>query len=131
MKKYKGYLICLLIGLAMAIVIMLSKGIFAKNEFVDVMHILTDAFFVPGVLLVCFGLLILASNGGTFDMLSYGVLTLFNLFRKDMSKMKHKTFYDYRTAKHEKDRSFLYIVLVGIFYILISMVFLVIYMEQA
>ncbi len=35
---------------------------------------LSDAFFVPGVITLGIGLLVMATNGGAFDMLSFGVL---------------------------------------------------------
>ena len=131
MKKYTGHIVTAIIGLAIAVAIMVGKDIFAANSLKAAMHILVDAFFVPGILLACFGLLVFSSNEGTFDMLSYGMSSFINLFRKDMKKMKHKTFYDYRMAKHATSKPFLYIIFVGLFYIGISLICLAIYSGQA
>ena len=93
------------------------------------MHILCDAFFVPGVVILGFGLLVIASNGGTFDMLVFGTKKFINLFRKDVSKRMHETFYDYRTAKSENKGEFLYLIIIGLIFIVISMIFLALYYE--
>lgn len=127
MKQIYKYLITFLVGLLFAVIIMLTKSIFFQDNVKDVMHILTDAFFVPGVIICGFGLLVVASNGGTFDILSYGLISFFNLFRKDINKRKYKTFYDYRVAHHEKPKGFWYLVFVGLFYICLSLLFLYIY----
>ena len=80
----------------------------------------SNAFAVPGILAVCFGLLIVASNGGTFDMLAYGVTSLFRLFKRDPLDRKYGNFYEYRKAKQEKKRDFWYMVIVGGVYTLIG-----------
>ena len=115
------------VGLIIALVIMLSKSIFSQDNAKNVHHILTDAFFVPGVVICGYGLLVMASNGGTFDMLVYGVKRLFSLFQKDINKVKYKTFYDYRVAKQDEKKSFSHLVPVGIIFCGISFVFLMIY----
>ena len=89
------------------------RGAFISASQKELLGKLSDAFFVPGILAVCFGLLIVASNGGTFDMLAYGVRTLFRLFRKDPKDRKYGGFYEYRKARQEKKRTFWYLVIVG------------------
>ena len=93
------------------------------------MHILCDSFFVPGVVLLGFGLLVVASNGGTFDMLIYGTKKFFNMFRKNPSARLQETFYDYRTAKSENKMSFLHLIVVGLVFIAISIIFLLLWYE--
>lgn len=128
MKRIKGYLITFGIGITVAFLLMLYKDIFHAKTSVDVFHILCDAFFVPGVLIAGFGLLVLSSNGGTFDMLTYGVIRFFTFFKKDL-KAKYKTFYDYRTAQQGSPRKFLYLVLTGLTFILISVIFMLLYLH--
>lgn len=123
----KKYIITSSIGLVVAILIVLSKDIFSQSEATKVYHILCDAFFVPGVCITCFGLLVFTSNEGTFDMIVYGTKKFFSLFKKDMSNEKHKTFYEYRVAQHEKKFSFAYLLYVGLAFIVISLVFLIFY----
>jgi len=65
MKKLKSYIITSVISLLCIFFIIWSKGIFNKTETKDVMLILTDAFFAVGAVVAGFGLLVVASNGGT------------------------------------------------------------------
>ena len=129
MQKYVKYIVTFLIGLFISVAIMVSKNVFKQEELVDTMHILTDAFFVPGVIILGFGLLVVASNGGTFDMLVYGTKKFINLFRKDVSKEMNDTFYDYRKARSEQKGEFLYLIIVGLVFIVISIIFLLLYYE--
>jgi len=129
MKKLKSYIITSVISLLCIFFIIWSKGIFNKTETKDVMLILTDAFFAVGAVVAGFGLLVVASNGGTFDMMVYGCSKFINKFRKDLSKEKHKSFYEYRLSKQEHKNSYGFLLIVGVSLILISMIFLYGYYE--
>ncbi|MDD4212509.1 MAG: DUF3899 domain-containing protein [Bacilli bacterium] len=131
MKKTIRYLITSGVGCLIVLAIVLSKNIFGLDDAVEVYKVLTDAFFVAGVLITGFGLLVLASNGGTFDMLVYGVGRFFDLFRRDMMKVKHKTFYDYRVAKQDRKLGFGYLVIVGLAFLALSFLFLWLYYQVA
>lgn len=129
MKKRRKYIITFGVGLLFVLLIVILKDIFKTNDPKTVFHILTDAFFSVGILILGFGLLIFASNGGTFDMLSYGFIKLIDVFRRDLSKVKYKTFYDYKVDKHESNKPFLYLVIVGIVFLLIAFIFLWFYYQ--
>lgn len=124
MKTVYKYLITGGIGLLIAFAVAVSKNIFFAKELVDVIEILIDSFFVPGILLFCFGLLVLATNGGTFDMLAYGMARFISLFKKEPNDVKFKTFHEYTLAKHEENRPFGYLVIVGLIFIIISIIFI-------
>ncbi len=127
-RKLLAYGISLLIGAAMALIIMGVRGIFTETEPREVMRLLSDAFFVPGVLLAGVGLLVFATNGGVFDMLAYSVLLFFNLFRKNVQDRKYRDFYEYREAKKgRKRKSLAFLLVVGLFYILLAAIFLIVY----
>ena len=126
-SKIAKYLVTFTLGLLLAFIIVVLKDIFHSTSVKDTFHILTDAFFVPGVLIACFGVLVIATNGGTFDMLAYGVMQFFNLFRKDPTNRKYKTFYDYKKAQEDKQIDFWYLIIVGAILIGISLIFLAIY----
>ena len=123
----KKYIITSAVGLVFAALIAFSKNIFAQTDPKVVFHILTDAFFVPGVCITCYGLLVFSSNEGTFDMLIYGTKKFFSLFKKDMSQEKHKTFYEYKEAQHGNKISFGYLLIIGLALIAISTLFLIFY----
>lgn len=130
MKSLRKYLITLLIGFAGVALILWSKDIFSQTSIVKIFHILTDAFFVVGVVVTCAGLLVFSSNEGTFDMLVYGVSSFFDMFRKKSNK-KYETFYDYRASKQEKKIKFGFIVICGLFFLAVSMVMYLFYKKYS
>lgn len=129
MRKYIKYIVTVSIGLAMSAAIIFSGNILNLESKTEIMKLLTNSFFVPGILIFGFGLLILASNGGTFDMLVYGTKKFFDLFRKPEQRKITNTFYDYRKAKQETPLDFVYLVLIGLGFILVSVIFLILYYQ--
>lgn len=122
--KLRKYIITIIVGLVIAFIVLLIRNVFTLKTKVEILHVLSDAFFISGFLLFGFGLLVFASNEGTFDMLVFGFAKLINVFKRDMTKSKYKTFYDYRVSKQEKKQSFGFMVIVGLGLILVSLVFL-------
>lgn len=95
------------------------------------LHILTDATFVSGVVVFGIGILVIATNGGVFEMLVYGVRRFISLFQRDINKVRFKTFYDYHVYRSgEPKHSFAYLLIVGGFFIAISGVLLAVYMTN-
>lgn len=127
MKKYLKYIITSVIGLGVAAWVIFGKGILSKTELSEIYHILCDGFFVPGIILLGFGLLVIASNGGTFDMIVFGTRKFFDLFRRNPSTKLTSTFYEYRKAKSEAKLEFLFLIIPGLVLLIISMVFLILY----
>ena len=119
MKKIFKYLITLLVGLALAAWVAIPKGIFSETRAEIIFGILSDAFFVPGVLLLGVGGLIFVSNEGIFDGFTYGIISFIDIFRKDKQN-KYRTFFDYRQSKGERDTSFGFMLVCGLAFIAIS-----------
>ena len=128
-KNILRYSIASAVGLALAFGILCFKNIFSQTDAVKVFQILCDAFFVTGICFACIGVIMLAGNGGAFDMLGYAFVMLFDALRKDISKRKYKDFYEYRQAKKEKKRNVLYMFVVGGAFIAISVIFLILYYQ--
>lgn len=118
MKSVK-YIITLVVGFLAAGLIAFSRDILSKTSALEVFHILTDSFTVPGVVIAGIGLLVFASNEGTFDMISYGVSSFVDLFRSQ-SKKKYKTFYDYRVARQDKKVGFGFMLASGLILLAIA-----------
>lgn len=123
MKKYLKYIITTIIGLVVTLLILFSKKIFQQDKLSEIYKILTDAFFVPGVLIFGFGLLVYSSNQGTFDIVSYGMKAFFNLFRT--KPQKQVTYYEYKLAKHEHDKPIVFFLIVGGGFLIVSMIFMI------
>ena len=104
-----------------------GRGAFVTPDKKQLFKLLSDAFAVPGGLTLGLGLLTIASNGGTFDMLSYGVRSFFRLFKRDPLDRKYGDFYEYRKYRQGKKRNFLYLVIVGGAFVLVGIVFVIAY----
>ena len=128
MRNWLKYVITTCVGLVFAALIMFPS-VFKQETTSDVYKILVNAFFVPGILIFGFGLLVLASNGGTFDMLVYGTKKFADLFRKPHNRKITDTFYDYRRAKQEHPGEFGYMILTGLGFIIVSLILLVFYYQ--
>ena len=113
-----------------ALLIMYMNDLFKLTDSQEIMKILTNAFFVPGVIGVCFGLLVVISNDGMFNIFSYGMQSFINLFRKDRSKIKYKTYYDYKEAVKDNKKPYGFLLLVGLDFVAISMIFMIIWLKN-
>ena len=122
------FLFAIALGLFTPLETMVAKyGDNYVNETAKLFHILCSATFMSGLLCVCFGGLVFINNGGFFDIIFYGLYRFFTLFnfKKHPDKVKYPTFYDYRLVQDEKpDTDFLFLLIVGAFYIGLSMLFL-------
>ena len=127
MKTVYRYLITVCVGLFIVLLIAVLKNGFTETDVVVAMQIWCDAFFVSGVFLTCGGLIVVASNGGVFDMLGYAVSLLWYTFKSSKVERKYKTFYDYREARKDRKRSVSYVLIVGLALIVVSVVFLILY----
>ena len=119
--------VCLLI----TFLYLLGVNIFTSTDLKLNLKHLTDAFFTSGVISLSFGLLVFASNGGAYDMIIYGMYRFFTLFKKDHNDVKYPTFYDYHIAKADRKKTeFLFMIIVGAAFILISCIFLIFWYQN-
>ena len=123
MKRFRKYFITLTVGLLAVAGLAWAKDVFAQTEPGKVYHILCDVFFAVGTVMCCAGLLIFSSNEGTFGIFSYGISSFMDLFRPK-SKKKYDTFYDYQAAHAEKKIPFGFLLICGLLFIAVSLVFL-------
>ena len=126
MKTLKRILITLVIGLVFVFMVAASKEVFKETEAKVIFHILSDSFFAIGVVITGFGLLVVASNGGAFDMLSYGVSTFFSFFRRSKAR-KYADFYEYRVAKEKNKHNFGFLLIAGSIIIVIALIMYLFY----
>lgn len=126
-KKIIKYAIAFGIAFIMALGVSFLKSLYWLDSTVEVMSALSDCFVVPGLLFILFGLLIVCSNGGTFDMLGFGLKKVILLFKIHQTEQDKEGFYEYRKRKQEHKRSFAYIIIVGVFYLIIGLIFYILY----
>ena len=97
-KKVLPWLIELGLSLLVFLAVALIRGAFTAATPADAYLGLCDAFFVPGVLLTCFGILAFCASGGAYDIFSYGVKSLKTLFTP-FGKGRQQTYYEYKLEK--------------------------------
>ena len=125
--KLRNYGICVGIELLIAFLVIWSKGFFTDRVAVNV-QILADAFFVSGILMTLFaGLLFVSSEGalvGIGFVLRNAVLTFI-----PMGRAKQERYADYRARKlaQAKKRNDHCILVTGLIFLFIGIVFTVIW----
>ena len=125
----RKYAICVAIELVIAFLVIWSRGFFTDSLAVNI-QILSDAFFVPGILMTLFaGMMYISSEGaliGIGFVLRNAVLTFI-----PMGRAKQERYIDYRERKlaRAKKRSNRHILVTGLIFLLIGVVFTVIWSE--
>ena len=79
MKRIIKYLIVIGISLIFSFLIAISKDVFNITDKKTLYHVLSDSFFVPGVITTGIGLLIYVSDQGVFDGIAYGIMAFINM----------------------------------------------------
>ena len=127
-KKRKDLLITALVGLVInALVVLVSK----RRDY-EWIHCLCDGFFVSGGLLLCVGGLKFCRNGGTFDMMAYGINSMLKItfpWARSNSPLERKDedFADYKERKAKKRKPAKNLVLVGLVYLAIAGILMAVY----
>ena len=103
-KDIAGYIVCLLLGASMAYFAYQnpSDAQYSQSTLTAAQNfwrIWSNTFTIPGVILVCVGLLSLISREGTFDSLAYAGRSLIRMFERGR---KHIRFGDYVMERREK-----------------------------
>ena len=128
MKKFWGYIIATAVCIVVAVVYMVSVDIFNQTDMATFYKDMCSAFSIPGLLMALFGGLVFCANEGAFDMLSFGIIKLFDLFKKP-SEVKYRTYYDYKQSKTGKKRPVATLLVVGVAFIVISIPFWILYYQ--
>lgn len=126
MKKWLQYIIISVVSLLIVLCVLFMQDAF-QHSGKELLKNLCDAFFTAGVVTLGLGLLIWASDKGTFDMIAFGVIKFVDLFKKDLTKVKYRTFYDYRQAQQGKKHTCIAYLIVGSALMAISILFLELY----
>lgn len=127
MKKKLSYIITSAFCAVITVVVLLTRETFSQTNTLTVYKDLCDAFFLPGVMTLGFGLLVFVSNGGAFSMLKFSVIKFVDLFRRDLTKVKYRTYYDYKEANKDNKNDFGFMLIIGAVFVAISVVFLILY----
>ena len=114
--------------MVIALVVCITRGIFNQTEASQVLKILCDAFFIPGVILTGLGLLSIATEDGTFDGLQYSFKQMRNVranYRRDASTPK--SYYEYKESVKKKRKIKWHSIFVGLAFLAVSFVFVLLF----
>lgn len=131
-KTVTRYLTTTVLALAASGVLLWMMNFSSAESLAEKYRILSDAFSVPGVLLVCFFGLLWVSSYGFFDGLKYMFGRIGNMFVPGKIP-KHETYYDYKMRRREKREenedqgSLSFLLFVGLGLLLVAVIFVVLY----
>ena len=123
----RNYGICVGIEVLIAFLVIWSKGFFAHSLAVNI-QILSDAFFVSGIVMTLFAGLMYVSGEGALIGIGF-VLRNVVLAFIPMGRARHEVYADYRARKLSKagKSSNRYVLVTGLIFLFIGIVFTVIW----
>ena len=125
-SKLSGYIIATAAGLAVSMLVLYTYDFLSMETAEQRLQCLSDAFTVPGVLLLAIGSLMWISQQGTFDFFGYVGKTVVDLFR---TRVEHVRYGDYILEKREKRKigGFGFLLITGAGFMVIAVLFLALY----
>ena len=120
---FREYAVCFGIEALIAFLVIWSKGFFTDSAAVNI-QILSDAFFVAGILMVLFAGMMYISSEGALIGISF-VLRNVVLAFIPMGRMRHEKYIDYRARKvrEAKKNDNKCILVTGLIFLFIGVVF--------
>lgn len=115
--------------------LLIALGVLVANSFwtvgkPDIYRLLSDACIASAALVGGVGILVFAAGNGTFDMLAYGFLHIFDLFRPNARNRQYRDFYEYKQSKGQRKRPVSHMLLVGIGFFLLSWIFSLVWQKS-
>ncbi len=125
--KLRNYAICFGIEALIAFLVIWSKGFFTQSTAVNI-QILSDAFFVSGILMTLFASMMYVSGEGALIGIGF-VLRNVVLTFIPMGRARHEKYADYRARKLSKAKKHNNhcILVTGLIFLFIGIVFTVIW----
>ena len=123
----RNYAICFGIETLIAFLVIWSKGFFTQSTSVNI-QILSDAFFVSGILMTLFAGMMYVSGEGALIGIGF-VLRNIVLTFTPMGRARHERYADYRARKlsQAQKHNNRYILVTGLIFLFIGVVFTVIW----
>ena len=119
-SRNKKYFITILVGIVMVILIAITRGIFSVENNKEILFILSDACAIPGIFILAAGILVMVSNEGLFNGITYGFKSLAKALKKNPDERRMEEYHEYYRKKTENKISFGHLILTGVSLIIIS-----------
>lgn len=132
-KKLITVAVLLVIALGVVLLVCGINGLLTeKLEKSETYKVLSDAFFVAGVVYLGIGGLLWASDKGAFDGLGYSISSLWGLHKPSGERLnwhKNETYEEYVERKHkpEKKKANIFLPIVGAALLLVAILFIVLW----
>ena len=126
-ESLRNYAICFGVEALIAFLVIWSKGFFGQSTAVNI-QILSDAFFVPGILMTLLAGMMYVSGEGALIGISF-VLRNVVLAFIPMGRARHEVYADYRARKLKdaKKHNNRYMLVSGLVFLFIGIAFTVIW----
>ena len=126
-EKLRNYAICVGVELVIAFCVIWSKGFFTQSAAVNI-QILSDAFFVAGILMTLFAGMMYVSGEGALIGIGFVMRNVVLAF-VPMGRTRHEKYADYRARKlgEAKKHNNSHILITGLIFLFIGIVFTVIW----
>ena len=118
------------IGLAVAYLVCDLKEVWSLTDKTEIYHVLSDAFTLPGMFILCLALLVWLANKEYFVSIGYVASRAAKaLIPFGRTQEKHETFHDYVLRKREKEpvKGYGFLFITGLAFIAVAVVFLILY----
>ena len=122
-RNNKRYFITFAIGLAWTLIMYFGRDIAPLPGRNMVFYALADATFIPGVFIFSFGILMLISNEGLFNGVTYGMKALWKALSDRKNPKMSESYYDYHLRKTGNKVRFGFMLIIGGLFIVASIVF--------
>lgn len=127
-RSWIKYLITAVIGLIIAFLVCLLKGMFQMTEAKEIVRVISDGVTLVGLIMTCVGFLTVLNKAGAFDGLAYSLKYTVRVWRNYRENDKTpKSYYDYKKAAYEKRKRHWYLLIVGAGYLLVAVVLIIVY----
>ena len=127
-QRWLQYGVSALVGLALSLTVAVSRGLSGSVNLAWNARYLSDGFFVAGLLMACFGVLMLIATTDFFDIFAYGLRNLVAIFApmaKTRQAMKYYEFKESRAERRGKKRFF--VLVTGLAYLGLALACLWVY----
>ncbi len=129
-KSLLKYGVTTAIGLAAAYLVCSLKDVWHITDKMEKYRVFSDAFTLPGIIIVCVGFLVWLANKEYFMSLSYfATRAVRALIPFGRTYEKHETLHDYVMRKREKEpvKGYGFLFIVGLAFVAVAVIFLILY----
>ena len=121
-RRFPPIVAAFIAGLLVTVVILWMQNAFTEKEPLLFLQALSNATFVAAILLLGFGLLTFVAKEGVFDMLAFGVKTLFRSLRRHPTEGR-VDYYTYVQEKRKKRSVSLHLLSAGLIFLGVAILF--------